>query len=191
MLDQLLQLDTSLFTYLNQLGNPTWDGFWLFVTEKRNHIPLMIVLLFLIYKNQGLKPFLISLVFIALMATWTDQITNLIKYTYRRPRPCSVDDLSETIRYINKRCSSFSFFSGHSSNSMAVAVMIANLISPKYKKLWIPLIIWAFCMGYSRIYVGVHYPIDILTGFTFGALSGYGFYKLFAFTSNRILKTKL
>ncbi len=189
MLDQLLQLDTSLFTYLNQLGNPSWDSFWIFVTEKRNHIPLMIVLLFLIYKSRGLKPFLLSLVFVALMATWTDQITNVFKYSFRRPRPCDVEALQDTIRYINKRCSSFSFFSGHSSNSMAIAVMIGNLISPKFKKLWVPLLIWAFCMGYSRIYVGVHYPIDVMTGFTFGALSGYGFYKLFSFASKKIFGT--
>ncbi len=186
MLEQLLQLDTKVFTFLNQLGNPSWDGFWIFVTEKRNHIPLMVILLILVYKNLGLKRFLLSLVFIALMATWTDQITNLLKYSVRRPRPCSVDALSETIRYINKRCSSFSFFSGHSSNSMAIAIMIANLITPKYKKLFIPLLLWAFCMGYSRIYVGVHYPIDVICGFTFGAISGYIFYKLFVITSKKL-----
>lgn len=187
MLDHLLQLDTTFFTYLNQLGNPSWDAFWLFITEKRNHIPLMLVLTFLIYKSQGLKPFLISLVCIALMATWTDQMTNFVKYTFKRPRPCDVDALSETIRFIHKRCSSFSFFSGHSSNSMAIAVIVGNLISPKYRKLWIPLLVWGFCMGYSRIYVGVHYPIDVLVGFTFGALSGYGFYRLFVFLRNKII----
>jgi len=188
MLEQLLQLDTTLFTYLNQLGTPTWDAFWIFITEKRNHIPLMVVLLFLVYKNQGLKPFLIGVVCIALMATWTDQVTNLIKYAIKRPRPCDVNALSETIRFIHKRCSSFSFFSGHSSNSMAVAVMIGCLISPKYQKLFIPLIIWAFCMGYSRIYIGVHYPIDVIIGFIFGALSGYGFYSLFLFLKNKLIK---
>ncbi len=187
MLEQLLELDIQVFTYLNNIGNPNWDGFWLFVTEKRNHIPLIVVLLFLIYKNLGLKPFLLSIVCIGLMATWTDQMTNIIKYYYQRPRPCDNEILSESIRFIHKRCSSFSFFSGHSSNSMAVAVIIANLISPKFKKLWIPLLIWAFCMGYSRIYIGVHYPIDVIVGFTFGAISGYVFYALFLFLNRKLL----
>ncbi len=179
MLEQLLELDTELFIYLNSLGSSTWDGLWLLITDKLTFVPLYAILLFLIYKNYGLKPFLIMVVVIAAMITFTDQTTNIVKRSVLRYRPCACDDIMDMIRYIAERCSSNrSFFSGHASNSMAAAVFGGLVLRPYYKKLIFILLFWSFIVAYSRIYVGVHYPIDILCGMTFGALAGFGFYKL-------------
>lgn len=185
MIEQLSQIDTHIFTYLNNLGNPTWDSFWLLFTEKRSHIPLMLVLIYLLFKHLSLKKFILSLIIISAMAAFTDQITNLAKHFFKRPRPCLVPDLEASIRYIAKRCSKYSFFSGHSSNSMAIATLLGLLLKPKFPKALFLLLIWAFMMGYSRIYVGVHYPGDVLTGFSVGILSGLIFYKLYLFTINK------
>lgn len=186
MLTDLSQLDTSILIYLNNLGTNIWDGFWLAYTEKKNHIPLMLVLLFFTYKVLRLKPFLLSVVFIALMATFTDQITNLAKFSFLRLRPCDEPELVGKIRYIAIRCSAYSFFSGHSSNSMAIAVFIGSVLKPKYPRAIFFLLFWAFLMGYSRIYIGVHYPGDVITGFTFGILSGYLFFRLFSFFRKKV-----
>lgn len=186
MLSDVSLLDSNLFIYLNNLGSPTWDWLWVNITEKRNHIPLMLFLLFLVYKTLGLRKFAISTVIIALMIVFTDQMTNLAKHSFLRPRPCKVDLLSTQIRFLVDYCSNYGFFSGHSSNSMAIAILCASLLKPKYPKAIYPLLIWAFCMGYSRIYVGVHYPGDVLTGFTFGLLSGFIFYKLYEFLIRRL-----
>ena len=189
MLEQLLELDTELFIYLNSLGSTTWDGLWLLITDELTFVPLYAILLFLIYKKFGLKPLLIMVLVIAAMITFTDQTTNIVKRSVLRFRPCACDDIMDMIRYIAERCSSNrSFFSGHASNSMAAAVFGGLVLRPYYKKLIFILLFWAFIVAYSRIYVGVHYPIDILCGMTFGALAGFGFYKLNAYLLNRFTK---
>ena len=88
MLEQLLQYDTELFVYLNALGSETWDNLWLIITNKLTFIPLYALLLFLLYKKFGLKSMLVFVVVVALMITFTDQITNVFKRGFQRPRPC-------------------------------------------------------------------------------------------------------
>ncbi|MCT4628365.1 phosphatase PAP2 family protein [Winogradskyella sp.] len=179
MLDRLLELDTELFVYLNSLGSPTWDGLWLFITNKFTFIPLYALLLFLIYKKLGWKSLLLIMVTITLMILFTDQTTNVVKRSVLRFRPCACDEIKDIIRYIAERCSTNrSFFSGHAANSMAAAVFGGLLLRPYYKNLIFILLFWAFLVAYSRIYVGVHFPVDITCGMIFGAFSGFGFYKL-------------
>lgn len=186
MLEQIEALDTQLFIYLNNLGSTTWDSFWLIYTEIPTHLPLMLVIGFLLYKKLGQKKFLLLLLFITIMVTLTDQLTNLAKHTFQRPRPCRVPELEGTIRSIAKYCGRFGYFSGHSSNSMALAIFMGLFLKPNYPKLFVFLIIWALGMGYSRIYIGVHYPADLLTGFTVGALVALLFYKLFHKTVHKL-----
>lgn len=178
MIEQLLEYDTTLFLYLNNLGSSAWDNLWLIITYKFTFIPLYAFLLFLIYKKYGLKSLLIFVVVIALMITFTDQITNIFKRGFERPRPCGEESLTDQMRFIAVRCGKYGFFSGHSSNSMAAAVFAGLLLRPFYKNLIFILLFWSAVVAYSRIYVGVHYPLDIVCGLTFGALSGFVFYKL-------------
>ena len=180
MLDRLNQLDTNLLIYLNNLGSENWDGFWLQFTEKITHLPLLLVMAYLLFKVLGTKRFFISLLVVAIMITVTDQLTNLAKYGFQRPRPCRVAELEGVIRYIAKNCGPFGYFSGHSSNSMAIAFFISLNLKNRYRSIFPMLVFWALCMGYSRIYIGVHYPADLLTGFTVGALMGYLFYLIFS-----------
>lgn len=178
MIEQLLEYDTALFLFLNNLGSETWDGLWLIITNKLTFIPLYAVLLFLLYKKFGLKSLLVFVVVVALMITFTDQITNVFKRGFQRPRPCGEADLIDQMRFIAVRCGKYGFFSGHSSNSMAAAVFAGLLLKPYFKNLIFILLFWSAVVAYSRIYVGVHYPLDIFCGLTFGAISGYLFYKL-------------
>ncbi|MEZ4795904.1 MAG: phosphatase PAP2 family protein [Flavobacteriaceae bacterium] len=188
MLDQLLQFDEDLFLFLNGLGNSSWDGFWLVVTNKFTFAPLYAILLFLIYKKMGLKNLFVLVVVIAVMITFTDQITNLFKYVIaKRPRPCREDDLQEVIRFVAGGCGRYGFFSGHAANSMAAAVFGGLLLRPYYKNLIFILLFWSSIVAYSRIYVGVHYPLDTVCGFVFGALSGFMFYKLQIYLRKRFI----
>ncbi len=178
MLDELLKYDTEFFLFLNNWGNSSWDGFWLFVTEKWSSIPIYAFLLYLIFKNYGWKGTLVILVSVALMITATDQIANLFKYGIRRPRPCQVAELKDQMRYVADGCGRYGFFSAHAASSMAAAVFLGLSLQKWYKYLPFLLLIWAVITAYSRIYLGVHYPLDVISGMAFGGLTGWLFYLL-------------
>lgn len=177
-MDKLRQIDESLFLFLNGLGTESWDGFWLLVTGKWYAIPLYAILLYLIYRRLGPKGTLVTILLVAAMITCTDQLANLFKYGIERPRPCKVEILMQQARFVAPRCGRFGFFSAHAASSMALAVFIGMLLRPWYRYLPFLLLFWVVLVGYSRIYVGVHYPGDIVVGFAVGALIAYVFLKL-------------
>jgi undecaprenyl-diphosphatase len=177
MLDQLLEFDRSLLLYLNNLGTPSWDGFWVVVTNKLTFVPLYLVLIYLMAKRLTVKAVVILVLTIAGMILFTDQITNLFKFTFERLRPCAQEGVLEYIR--QGECWGYGFFSGHSSNSMATAIFTGLMLRPVYKKVIYYMIVWSVVVAYSRIYLGLHYPLDILCGLTFGAFAGYLFYSIF------------
>lgn len=185
MLDELLKYDTEFFLFLNNLGNTSWDGFWLFVTEKWSSIPIYAILLYLIYKNYGLKGMLVILVSVALMITATDQIASLFKYGVKRPRPCQVAELKEHMRFVADGCGRYGYFSAHAASSMAAAVFLGLSLQKWYKYLPFLLLVWAVITGYSRIYLGVHYPLDVVSGMAFGGLTGWLFYLLQKWGQNK------
>lgn len=178
MLDELLKYDTELFLFLNNLGNTSWDGFWRFVTEKWSSIPLYAFLLYLVFKHYGWKGTLVIIVCVALMITATDQIASLFKYGIKRPRPCKVEELQPLMRYVADGCGRFGYFSAHAASSMAAAVFLGLSLQKWYKYLPFLLLVWAVITGYSRIYLGVHYPLDVISGMAFGGLTGWLFYQI-------------
>ncbi|WP_308992043.1 phosphatase PAP2 family protein [Mariniflexile litorale] len=189
MIEKLLEYDTQLFLFLNNLGSPTWDRLWLLITHEVTFVPLYAILLFLLHKKYGLKALLIFVILVALMITFTDQITNVFKRGFVRPRPCGEANLIDHMRFIAVRCGKYGFFSGHASNSMAAAVFAGLMLRPYYKNLIFILLFWSAVVAYSRIYVGVHYPLDLLCGATFGALVGFLFYKLAQYNLKRFVTT--
>ncbi|MDC8006248.1 phosphatase PAP2 family protein [Aureisphaera galaxeae] len=179
MLEELLKYDSELFLFLNSLGSETWDGFWLFITEKFASVPLYLFLLYHIYRRWGWKSTLIIMVSVALMITATDQLANLFKYVlFQRPRPCRVEALREAMRFVADGCGRYGYFSAHAASSMAAAVFLGLLLKEKWKYIPFLLLFWAVVVAYSRIYIGVHYPLDIITGMFFGGFIGWGFFKL-------------
>lgn len=188
MIEQLIELDKAFFLFLNGLGTVYWDAFWMFYTAKLHWIPFYAVLAYLMYKRLNTKMFVLTLVVIVLMISFTDQVTNLFKHGIRRLRPCHDASLIDSMRLVKSWCGGqFGYFSGHASNSMAVAIFTGLMLRDKYKYLIFILIFWAICMGYSRIYIGVHFPLDVLTGFIFGGISGFAFYKLDTYLQSRFV----
>ena len=170
-------LDEQLFVFLNSLGSERWDGLWLFVTNKLSWIPFFLVLMYLVYRHFGLKNMLIIMALIIVMITITDQLANLFKHGFERPRPCREEHLKEIIRFIAPRCGRYGFFSAHAASSMALAVFLGSIFRQTYKFLVLLLLFCASIVGFSRIYLGVHYPLDVLTGMVIGALVGFLIYK--------------
>ena len=178
MIEELLKLDTQLFLFLNSLGNESWDEMWRIITEKWSSIPLYVFLLYLIYKDLGLKGAFIVLVVAAILVAASDQLANLFKYGVERPRPCQEESLKGLMRFVAERCGRFGYFSAHASSSMGAAVFIGLLLKPSYKYIPFLLLFWALLLGYSRIYLGVHYPLDVITGILFGGILGWLAFKL-------------
>lgn len=177
MLEKILALDTQLFIYLNSLGSETYDGLWLIITKQVNWIPFFLLLFYLIYKKLGIKQTGYLLLFVAVLILATDQITNLFKYTFQRPRPCNNPEINSFIRVVQSR-TSFSFFSGHAANTMAVAAFLFLIFKKQFKYFGL-LFLWPLIFAYSRIYLGLHYPIDILTGYLFGFILGWLMYNIY------------
>ncbi|PRZ25124.1 phosphatase PAP2 family protein [Flavobacterium granuli] len=177
MLEKIIALDTELLIFLNGLGSESYDSLWLIITKQINWIPLFLLFLYLIFKKIGAKQTLYLILFIALLLTFTDQVTNLFKNGFQRLRPCSNPEINTIIRVV-KSSSSYSFFSGHAANSMAVAVFLYSLLKRYYKFAFL-LFLWPLIFAYSRIYLGLHYPLDILCGYLFGTFSGFMFFKIY------------
>lgn len=187
-MEALLQLDTDLFLYLNGLGSTTWDGFWMFVTGKWNAIPIYIILFILMYKKLGVKSTVISLVVIALMILITDRVCTFFKFDLiLRQRPCY--NLESEVRLVKDWCGSKGgYFSAHAASSMALATFVGQLLKSYFKYIVVLLFIWALMVGYSRIYIGVHYPGDVLTGVVFGITVALVMVKLNRYLVLRFLK---
>ena len=171
MVDEILSYDVRLFVFLNGLGSETYDGLWLLITKQTNWIPLFLVLLYLIFKKLGTRQTFYFLLFVAVLVTFTDQVTNLFKNGFQRLRPCNNPEINDVIRIV-KSSKSFSFFSGHAASSMAVTSFLYLILKRYYKYSYL-LFLWPLVFAYSRIYLGLHYPLDIFSGYIFGLFSGF------------------
>lgn len=189
MLEKIINNDIELLIYLNNFGSETWDGFWLFMTYTVTSIPVYLAIIYLVYRCYGLKKMAISLLFIALVITISDQTANIFKYGFERLRPCHNESVMDLIRLVKSSCGGrYSFFSAHASTSMAVAVFFASLLRKHINFVPVFLIIWAILVGYSRIYIGVHFPTDVLFGFFFGGTVGWLMYRLLLLFFKKFVK---
>lgn len=180
MLESLQQLDQSLLLYLNGLHAPFWDNFmWLF-SGKWIWVPMYATLLFILCKNLNWKLTLFTVVAITLTVTFADQIcATVIRPIVGRMRPSNPNNpLSEFVHILhNKRGGSYGFPSCHAANSFALAFFV--LLFFKQRVLTAFLIIWALVNSYSRIYLGVHYPGDLLAGMLVGLCGALLIYYLY------------
>lgn len=183
MLEYLIQLDRDLLVYLNGLGSEKWDGFFLYITKQLHWWPFFLFLIYLFLKKISPKQFLLLVLVLTVFFVFTDQMTNLIKNTVERLRPVNDPELKDIIRIV-KSSKSWSFFSGHASNSSG-SILILFLILRKYYKYTFVIFLFPLLFAYTRIYLGLHFPGDILAGYIFGTISGFGFYKLFCYVNNK------
>lgn len=174
ILNTLNQWDTELFLCLNGAHNSFWDFVMYWASDKIIWIPVYLIFLFFLWRKFREKIWII-LVFAALLVFLSDQISvHLFKDIFQRLRPCHEPELMGWIHLIDGKCGgSFGFYSSHASNIWAVAVFVLSMLGNRNILLIIPILIWAMLISYSRIYLGVHYPGDILAGMLAGSLLGW------------------
>lgn len=185
-MEEIIQLDKDLFLYLNGLGSTKWDPLWQFISHKFSFLPLYLFLVVLSFSKLGIKRTLFAIVFVVLLITVSDQMSTLFKNGLARLRPCHDPELIDLMRLAKSKCGGrFGFFSAHASNSFALAIFFGILLRPYFRPLLLFLLFWAAVVAYSRVYLGVHFPLDILTGAFVGTLLGVVFVKLFIFARRK------
>ncbi len=183
MLEQLNKWDRELFVYLNSLGIEDYDNFWIFVTNIKHWIPLYITFFVLFFIAYHWKKALFSSAFLLSSFLTTLAFTNFVKGIALRLRPNNDPELLDIIRILQTP-SNYSFFSGHASSSFVVTTFVVLSLKEKYRWIWFAYI-WPVIFIMSRVYVGVHYPLDLLVGAIVGVIFGIGFYKLYELAGKR------
>jgi len=168
-MEEIILEDKQAMIFLNNLGSSTFDPFWILVSEKWFWIPLYVIFLYFLYKNFNKKSLFYILLFVALGITASDQIANIFKFGFERLRPCHDPSLEGLLREV-KCGGKFGFYSAHSSNSFFVATYLTILLGKKIKQLPYFLFVWAAIVAYSRVYLGMHFPGDIIVGAIMGTL---------------------
>ena len=168
-MEEIILEDKQAMIFLNNLGSSTFDPFWILVSEKWFWIPLYVIFLYFLYKNFNKKSLFYILLFIALGITASDQIANIFKFGFERLRPCHDPSLEGLLREV-KCGGKFGFYSAHSSNSFFVATYLTMLLGKKIKQLPYFLFVWATIVAYSRVYLGMHFPGDLIVGAIMGIL---------------------
>lgn len=186
LINTINQWDKSFFLFLNSFHNSTWDYMMTLFTLTPTWFPFYGMILFFIGKKFGKKS-LIVFVAITLLLVCADQFAGIIKHTVQRLRPSNDPVIGPLANVFYKKGGEYGFVSAHAANALSFATFSILLFRNRlYTSFIIP---WACIIAYSRIYLGVHYPGDILGGAILGILIGIGVYKLLVWVDKRYMPT--
>lgn len=172
----LNELDISLFKLINGINTGFLDMVMYGITGKWTWIPFYLFLLLLVIKQFGKISWQV-LVAIALMILVSDQLSVAVKNNVQRYRPCHEPELKAEVHLVNGKCGgTYGFYSSHASNTASLAVFLIFLL--RFRRMVPVMLLWIILVGYSRIYLGAHYPTDIATGWITGGLLGFVAFKL-------------
>lgn len=173
MIDFLVQLDHDVFLWLNHLHAEWADPIMWWLSNRFVWIPLYVLVLFLIIRHYQWKSVGIILSFLILISL-SDQFSGLLKNNVERFRPTHTEVLKESIHTLNNYFGgAYGFVSSHAANSFAFATMSSFFLAPFYRHYRWMIFVWAILVSYSRIYLGVHFPGDILGGAFLGIILAY------------------
>ena len=176
----MINFDTELFLFLNGLHADWLDPVMTFISGKLTWTPFYLILLYLVIKNYKKQSVLIILGIILLIVC-SDQVSSgIFKPLFERPRPCHNEAIKDLVHLPDGRCGgAYGFISSHACNVFALAVFMTNILKRYYRKIGWVMFVWASLVAYSRIYMGVHYPGDVIVGAAVGAIIGWLMFKAY------------
>ena len=169
--------DAHLFRLINEAHQPWLDGPMEIISGKLTWIPLYLLLIYFLYQRFKLACWKPVLYLLASVAVADQFSSSLLKPLFKRLRPCHVDEFQSWIHLPAGCGGQFGFCSSHAANSFAIAVGFYLLT--KNKSAGIALILWASIISYSRIYLGAHYPLDVIVGAFVGGIGAWGLFKAY------------
>lgn len=187
-MEYLLNLDESIFILINRnWQNTFFDGLLPYWRNKYFWLPAYLVLSLFLYTKIG-KNSLWLFLFLGLTVAASDLTSSfLIKESIERIRPCNDPVFMKNV-FLRAPCGSgYSFTSSHAANHFAIATFLILVFGQRLKKWRYVLLFWAISIGFAQIYVGVHYPLDVVFGFIVGGIIGNltaYFYRQFSFSVN-------
>lgn len=172
MLESIIALDHQLFHLLNsELVCGFFDWFMPFITDAKTWLPFVLIAWLYLVCSGGRQMKVLALALLVSVGLTDIVCARIIKKAVGRQRPCAVEPSATfKCRLLLPKKTSKSFPSNHSANTAAFAVTTAVITGFKPA---VPLMILAFLVGYSRVYVGVHFPVDVVAGWLTGALLAY------------------
>jgi len=191
-MDSLIAFDQNLFLFLNGLHADWLDPIMVFISGKLEWIPFYVLMLFFAYRKMGWRGVITLLALAGLGVLLSDRLSVMaFKNVFERLRPCHEPTLSGLVHIVNDRCGGqFGFVSSHASNHMTLAVIMITFFKEWHYRWKLLLLLWAVVVGYSRIYLGVHYPGDVVGGFVLGFLIAKAIFWIINFWDQTILNPK-
>lgn len=178
VIESVIEIDKHLFTYLNSLHSPFMDSVMSAISNKFTFIPLYLIFIYTIFKSTK-KKWIVLLSLLLIVAITDITASQLAKPYFERLRPCHDPSLT-SVHTVDNHCGKkYGYFSSHASITFGIALFMGLLYKEKKKKMILYfLMLWAFIVAYSRIYLGVHFPLDVLTGTICGCTVSYLIFKV-------------
>lgn len=177
-MDSLLQADTDLLLTLNGTGSQFVDGLMMGLTSGLTWIPLYVALLYLVIKNsETMGQIALIVVCVAFCILFADGMADgIVKPSVARFRPCNDPSLCHLVQLVDgyRANGKYGFFSAHAANTFSIAVFFCLLVRSSI--LSVSLLLWSLVCSYTRMYLGVHYPLDVAVGLLWGGMVGCAVY---------------
>ena len=190
-MEALSSLDSDLFLFLNGLHADWMDNVMVLITQMWVWFPLYLLLIYWTIKQYGKRSWWIVLAVVVVVLCSDQLSSHVCKPLFHRLRPCYNTDLQGII-HLPKGIAGgqYGFVSSHAANTFAIACFLTPVLKKYNPWTAIVLFVWALISSYSRIYIGYHYPGDILCGALLGMLVGLILWKIFQIVQRKIWKSE-